>query len=260
MRLLQTFAGHVITGAASAVVASLFVLAVVLFCQVADTGSAADWIASVANIAMAIITGLAFIVARSWLPQLMTQEGYKEAIRLVNEQYIQLGPGNAAGQSAESAMKAFREQNENNASASLEAYADALNHFRLCLQAGDAALQEIRETRFRLDTYGLTIHHVYAASIDNMVTAYEHALQSAWWLCEVLTKDASLRLQARNPHLSYNSLNWPAITLAVRKTDTAEGVEAQYQNVAEYMDAMVKSHQTVFSPHPPVGKLFCLRK
>lgn len=49
MRWLQVVADHLITGAASAGVACLFVLAVVLFYQVAETGSAADWVASVAN-------------------------------------------------------------------------------------------------------------------------------------------------------------------------------------------------------------------
>ncbi|ELR8757081.1 hypothetical protein PXV26_004433 [Escherichia coli] len=94
MKWLQVIAGYLITGAASAGVVCLFVLTVVLFCQVAETGSAADWVASVANIMMAITAALAFIVARNWLPQLTTQEGYKLAIRLVNEYVLPLDKTN----------------------------------------------------------------------------------------------------------------------------------------------------------------------
>ncbi|EKS6156611.1 hypothetical protein QCB07_004837 [Salmonella enterica] len=79
MKWLQVISGYLITDTASAVAAYLFVLAVVLFCQLTDTGSAADWIASVANTVMAITAIFAFIVARNWLPQLTTQEGYKLA-------------------------------------------------------------------------------------------------------------------------------------------------------------------------------------
>lgn len=94
MKWLQVMAGYLITGVTSAGVVCLFVLTVVLFCQVAETGSAADWVASVANIMMAITAALAFIVARNWLPQLTTQEGYKLAIRLVNEYVLPLDKTN----------------------------------------------------------------------------------------------------------------------------------------------------------------------
>ncbi|RJL48700.1 hypothetical protein D5078_02615 [Pectobacterium carotovorum] len=260
MRWLQVIAGYLITGAASAGVACLFVLAVVLFSQVAETGSAADWIASIANAAMAVTAVLAFNAARSWLPQLKMQEGYKEAISLVNEQYIQLGSDNPLIQPVEAVIQTFRVQNTNNATATLAAYIDALNDLGVYLHGADATLQEIRQTQFRLNTYGLTVHRHYASSVALMITAFEHALQSAWWLCELLTKDASLRHKAHTSSLRYNSLNWPALSLAVKKAETAANIEAQYQNVKQYLDAMVAAHDAVFSQHPSVGHLFHYKK
>lgn len=54
MKWSKVMPSYLITGVASAGVACLFVLAVALLCRVAETGSAADWVASVANVVMAI--------------------------------------------------------------------------------------------------------------------------------------------------------------------------------------------------------------
>lgn len=249
-----------LAGAAGGVISCLFVLAAVLFYELSDTGSPADWIASIANAAMAVTAVLAFNAARSWLPQLKIQEGYKEAIRLVNEQYIQLGADNPLSQPVEAVIQAFRVLNTNSTSGSLGTYIEALNDLGVYLHGAEETLQDIRQTQFRLNTYGLTIHRNYASSVAGMTTAFEHALQSAWWLCELLTKDASLRCQAHTPPPRYNSLNWPAITLGVKKAQTAANVETQYLNVTQYLDAMMAAHSAVFNQHPSVGHLFHFKK
>ncbi|ECW3621162.1 hypothetical protein J4I24_004278 [Salmonella enterica] len=259
-RLCEAVLNTLLAGAAGGGIGCLFVLATVLFYELSGTGSAADWIASIANAAMAVTAILAFNAARSWLPQLKIQEGYKEAISLVNEQYIQLGADNPLTQSVEAVIQTFQVQNNDNTTATLTAHIEALNDLAVHLQAASATLQEIRQTQFRLNTYGLTIHRHYAASVANMITAFEHALQSAWWLCELLTKDASLHCQAHTPPPRYNSLNWPAITLGIKKAETAANIEAQHQNVKQYLDAMMTAHDAVFSQHPSVGHLFHYKK
>lgn len=75
--------------------ACLSVLVFILFYQVSNTGSAAEWIAFVAIVSMAVTAVLAFKVAGSWLPQLTTQEVYKLAIELVNDHYIGLSMQNS---------------------------------------------------------------------------------------------------------------------------------------------------------------------
>lgn len=260
MKRFQVIAGYLIAGAASAGITCLFILVFVLFSQVAETGSAADWVASVANVVMAITAVLAFVVARSWLPQLTTQEGYKEAIRLVNDQYIQLGPDNTLGLRVDCAMQAYRAQIQSSTSSKIDSYLDTINSLTISLYEAEAVLKEIRETQFRLNTYGLTIHYVYAPSVDDMIKAFELAQASARLLCELLLNDANLRYQANIPPQHYSSLNGLAMALALNKGETAKGAEEQYQNVTEYLANMVESHQIVFSRHPPVGKLFCFRK
>ncbi|BBV79284.1 TPA: hypothetical protein R8G53_005590 [Citrobacter braakii] len=92
---IKTLTRYLIAGVAGGGTACLSVLVFILFYQVKNTGSAADWIASLANASMAVTAVLAFKVARSWLPQLTTQEGYKLAIELVNDHYIWLGMQNS---------------------------------------------------------------------------------------------------------------------------------------------------------------------
>lgn len=56
---------------------------------------------------MAVTAIAAFVVARSWLPQLTTQEGYKLAIRLVNEEVLALDSDNQLKQQLHNAVQKF---------------------------------------------------------------------------------------------------------------------------------------------------------
>nr|WP_261905556.1 hypothetical protein [Escherichia coli]CAH8250733.1 Uncharacterised protein [Escherichia coli] len=55
---------------------------------------AAAWLSMLFNGVMALAAVRDYLTARKWVPQLTTQEGYKVAISLVNEEYIYLGMQN----------------------------------------------------------------------------------------------------------------------------------------------------------------------
>jgi len=157
-------------------------------------------------------------------------------------------------------MLVFRALNENTQAVNFQAYADALSDLGIFLQAGDAVQQEIKDARFRLDIYGLTASRKYSSSIKDMVCAFDNSLGTAWWLLKLLTDDADLRYQANMPPLRYNTLNFPAIKLALRKAETAAGIETQYLSFTEHLDKMMGFHTAIFSQRLPIGKLFRLRK
>lgn len=247
------------TALTAAIGTALLVLLIVLFYELNLTGSAADWLATLFNAVVAITAIAAFVVARSWLPQLTTQEGYKEAIQLVNEQYIQLGPDNSLGQSAEAAMKAFREQNENNASASLSSYSEALNNFSVYLQAADAVLHEIKKTQFRLNTYGLTEAPNYEKPLETMIKEFRASLTEGNRLLDLLFENYECRCKAQMP-TRYNELNTHHLILGLKANETAALIEEQYQRFTTASANMVAAHQAVFSEKPTIGELFVPRK
>ncbi|SNY79799.1 hypothetical protein [Enterobacter sp. CC120223-11] len=249
-----------LAGAAGGGIACLSVLLGVWIYRMSETGSAADWVSVACNIATVGIAWAAFKVARSWLPQLTTQEGYKEAIRLVNEQYIELGPESYLAGHAEKAMQAFRAVNEEDHPDRISACTTALDELLIALEAGYALQREIKEARFRLSTYGLTVAGRYEPDLTRMSCAFDDALDSSQWLLKLLSDDLRLRYEAKMPPLRYNSLNWSAIKLALRKTETAEGMEKQYQALMEHLSTMADNHTALFSHHPPVGRLFILKK
>ncbi|WAG36382.1 hypothetical protein [Vibrio parahaemolyticus] len=260
MKPLQVMAGYFITGAASAGVACLFVLAVVLFCQALVTGSAADWVSSVANIVMAITAVLAFITARSWLPQLMTQEGYKEAIRLVNDQYIQLSPVNPLEHHTDKAINAFRQLNEKGFAALDRTYDDILQEMSSQVNVYTAVKQEIRDTHFRLNTYGLVVAKKYAFDLKQMTEAFELAHDSALKLMSFLAGDLLLRKEANAPTEHYNKVNTAILILSMHQQKRADHVEELYRGFAAHHRKMTDSYNAVFSHHPSVGKLYTVKR
>lgn len=123
------------TAVSAAAGTALLVAVIVLVNDLRLTGSAADWLAAVCNAVVAAAAVGAFLVARSWLPQLTTLEGYKEALKLVNELFSQLITNYPLLSPAEQVMYHYREHQRNSPTPRLEPYREALNNLYVFLQA-----------------------------------------------------------------------------------------------------------------------------
>jgi hypothetical protein len=247
-----------LTAAISAALTCLFLLVVSLLFGLKESGSAADWLATLFNGVVAIAAVAAFIVARSWLAQLTTQEGYKTAIQLVNDQYIQLGEYHRPAAAVEKAMSEFDKCAIAGPIGNLDSYNEAIRILTIELQNARLNWEEIKNFRFCLDTYGLTEAPRYKADLETMVAAFEASLPLGEGLLTSLTSDNRRRLAAKvKPGLftSDGEENW-----RTRLAADGQKLGADYEIYKAAISKMRVVHAKVFSDHPPIGKLFKVRK
>ncbi|WDF99844.1 hypothetical protein PSR30_04550 [Pectobacterium carotovorum subsp. carotovorum] len=167
---------------------ALLILLVVLGHDIIRTGSAADWIAAIANVAMAITAVLAFVVARSWLPQLTTQEGYKLAISLVNEDVLTLGEDNPLKDSLHHAVNAFTALSEQERLIRGEI---VLKELWGIYTRADNQVRNIQRLQKQMATYGLMPAPGRAKAFSDMMQALNdvnHRARAQWVLLMALTR------------------------------------------------------------------------
>lgn len=249
-RVLQTFA----------VMAFALLLLIILFGQTVKDSGPAEWLSAGLNLVMAGAAVAAYLTARSWLPQLTTQEGYREAIGLVNEQFIQLGPFNPLAAAAGNVVEAFRKYNETKTGEDLFAYTETVNELARNLKTADSVRQTIRKTQFRLNTYGLKAAEPYATNIEAMTTAFDEVRGQGWWFVKLLTEDLTRHYQARKPPLRYWDINYDALILDMKKAQTEETIESLYLLFTGKLEGMVDRHDAIFMRNPAIGDLFIVRK
>jgi|GEM_PF-6350336 len=124
-----------------------------------------------------------------------------------------------------------------------------------------AAVQEqIRDTHFRLNTYGLLVAKKYAFHLERMNEAFSHAHDSALRLMYFLAEDLLLRQQANAPSEQYNKVNTAFLSLWMNKQKRAEHAEELYRDFSAHHRTMTDSYNAVFSRHPSVGKLYTVKR
>lgn len=257
LKALRSARGSLTAGAASAAVTCLFVLVTVLAYQVAVAGSAADWIASLANAVMAVTAVLAFIVARSWLPQLTTQEGYKLAIQLVNDHYMWLGMQNSVMPDVSMALRYIRHQVDGESMEGSEQTAESI-----IKKLDEAVLRhkvrrdKMEQIRFCLRTYGLRPAVKYAERFHELDRAYRHAADAAGEILRI-TEETYRRYNKYPP----DSRDGAGGSL-IREIYTPLFEEAwdRFMVLSEQFRQMVKVHDAIFSSEPSVGELFVVKK
>ncbi|HGH0375154.1 hypothetical protein B4902_21720 [Yersinia frederiksenii] len=235
---------------------ALLILLIVLVYDLRLTGSAADWLATVFNGVMATAAVAAFLVARSWLPQLTTQEGYKTAIGLVNDQYSQLGKDHLPGVAADKAVEAFREQAEAGLGTSLDKYDNAVNLLRVSLEAVQSITSEINNARFCLATYGLTEAPRYKTDLGAMVSAFEASLPLGEELLKKLNSDLSHRRIANTKTQSKSGMTEGYMLWITRLEQDGQLLLAQYESYNSAITTLQQAHAAVFDKRPAIGKLF----
>lgn len=167
---------------------ALMILLVVLGHDLIRTGIAADWIASIANAVMAITAVFAFFVARSWLPQLTTQEGYKMAIRLVNEDVLSLGEDNLLKHNVHVAINKFTGLKEREQMVTGEM---VLSELKDIYERADSQVRSIQTQMKKMATYGLAPAPARQAEFDAMMQAlkaFASLAKSQWVLLMALTR------------------------------------------------------------------------
>jgi len=256
---IKTFAGYLIAGATGGGVACLSVLIFILFYQVKNTGSAAEWIASVANASMAVTAVLVFKVARSWLPQLTTQEGYKLAIELVNDHYIWLGPQNNLLRKAGWSMAYICHlQDGKTMEGSTVSYEDVIASLNTVLIEHKNRRDTMEKIRFRLGTYGLCEAPTIRARFEVLDGAYFKACDAASTLREILTEMKNiLTLVPTYKPGSGMMFNEPVDEKLMLNRNHAEQI---YEKLSENYSLMLNTYSELFSAHPSIGKLFEVRK
>lgn len=255
---LKTAAGLVLTGAGSALGACLVMLIVILFYQLAHTGSAADWILAIANVAMAVAAVAAFLVARSWLPQLTTQEGYKLAIELVNDHYIWLGVQNSVLKDVQLPVCYILHQFDRESMAGSDIKVDELiEKLEQAVLLHKKRRDKMKQIYFRLGTYGLRVTGAFEDRFLALDTAYMHAADGAGSILQILkeTREQSGILPSNDSPLYIGGE-------LVRDTYKLGAFQASglFTEVSKQFQQMVEIHTSIFSPNPSIDKLFEIRR
>lgn len=250
----------VLTAVISAALTCLVLLVGALLFGLTETGSAADWLAVVTNSIVAVGAVGAFIVARRWLPQLTTQEGYKEAIRLVNVHYISLSEDNRLWADAKQAKAYFDALHDNFKAHDCGAYMDAVDLLEDSANAETTRQDKVARIAFRLNTYGLQFSDRYKTHLEHLEAAFRDTVHAAVQLESLLSTDLEIQrryegLGGEDPHISEKvGVLWEE--RHALKTD----VDETFERLRRHWYAMTSAHARIFTHKPAIGDLFVVRR
>ncbi|MEQ9887227.1 hypothetical protein ABRP55_11795 [Pectobacterium zantedeschiae] len=256
-RVLVALSEGLFIVATAAAGTALLILLVVLGHDLIRTGSAADWIAAIANVAMAITAVLAFVVARSWLPQLTTQEGYKLAIQLVNTDVLALGEDNPLKRDVRAEVEKFTRLNEREQRISGET---VLKDLKAIYERAEKQVKAIQKLQDQMATYGLAPAPDRAVAFKAMVQALKQFVGRAraqWVLLTVTARggidSGSLQdLTEMDTHAMISKLaagtEW--IELSAEELRESDGAWAQ----------MVENQKAFLGSDSRIGKLFTVHR
>lgn len=241
------------TALAAGTGSAVLILLMVLFHELHLTGTAADWLGVLCNIVIAGTAVAAFKVARSWLPQMATQEGYKLAITLVNEHYICLGLKNSLALDTGKAVNYIRHQVDRKSLEGFSVTADELiDALEIAVRSHKTRQETMEEIRFRLATYGLRESDAYRDRFQALDQAYMIASAAAAAILVALK--STKKLQTVFPSTDSELMNAQLIR-ELYIPDMVEAVERQ-KLLLEQFRRMVDLHDDIFASRPPIGKLY----
>jgi len=254
MRLIDV----ALTATISAALTCLFLLVAALVFSMKESGSAVDWLAALFNGVVAIAAVAAFIVARSWLPQLTTQEGYKLAIELVNDHYICLGIQNSVLTDVSLPVSCIRHQYDRKSmSGSPLTIGELVNTLGLAVQQHKTRWDKMDQIRFRLGTYGLRVSGAFEDRFQELDNAYQAASDAAESILETLKNTHDLHKK----HPSTDSeLHFQGELIREMYMQYVDMANEQYAVVNKQYQLMADIHKRIFSSCPSIGQLFEVRK
>lgn len=250
----------VLTTVISAALTCLVLLVGGLLFGLTETGSAADWLAVVTNSIVAVGAVGAFIVARRWLPQLTTQEGYKEAIRLVNDHYISLSEDNRLLSDAKLAKENFDALHDNFNAHKYAAYRQAVDPLTNSVSEEKTRQEQMARIAFRLNTYGLQFSDHYKTYLEQMEAAFRDTVHLACQLVSLLNTDLDIQrryesLDGEDLHTSENVGELWEERYALKTK-----VDETFKRLQEQWYTMTSAHARIFTHKPAIGDLFVVRR
>jgi len=256
---LQRLIDVALTAAISAALTCLFLLVAALVFSLKESGSAADWLATLFNGVVAFAAVAAFFVARSWLPQLTTQEGYKLAIELVNDHYIWLGLQNNLLRNVGLPLAYIRHlQDGKTMSDSAVSYEGVMESLEQTILDHKVRLDTIDMIRFRLATYGLYEADPVRASFQALDSAYRDACDAAGQLRLILLGMNKTLNRVPGYKPDSGMMSWEPIDEILLKH--RNDAQQTYEALSHHYSRMQKAHGELFNSKPTIGKLFRVRK
>ncbi|EGI5923284.1 hypothetical protein AE372_004164 [Salmonella enterica subsp. enterica serovar Colindale] len=222
----------------------------------------ATWLMVLLTAVITRATVGAWSVAQKWLPQLTTQEGYKDAIRLINDHYLWLRENNnalcAGAKLAATAFRQFQVQRWTPAQG-VASYQEALSHFNATIEESLRHQTHIDMLHAQLATYGLDVAAGYAERVQAIRAALRESLEKARALFTELDVDLRQRKRACDHYSRSNDLDAEYILLQMRQEKAQQRVAELLCQVAVAWKKMTRTQAEIFSPRPTVAQLFEIR-
>lgn len=253
---LHTLAVVAITGVAMSIL-------LLLFDQTVKDSGPAEWLSALLNLVMAVAAVLAYRKASEWLPQLTTQEGYKLAISLVNEEFIWLGNKNPLLHEAASlcaaAREAFTERHRRGANKSLS---QAITRLENVIEESKRRNDAIEMAMFRMQTYGLLVAEERAVSMNAMLRGHADSFSYAIALLAPIRSNHDNRMERMSTPVSHShpEQNTWLREIAENDTHTLKESDEAYKKLHTAWHQMVKGHEDMIGSDHRIGKLFIVRK
>ncbi|EML8489980.1 hypothetical protein WAB73_003209 [Salmonella enterica subsp. enterica] len=205
----------------------------------------------------------AWSVAQKWLPQLTTQEGYKDAIRLINDHYLWLGEKNnvlCAG--AERAAAAFRQLQAQGwtPAQGVASYQAALSCFNADIEESLRHQTRIDMLHAQLATYGLDVAAGYADRVRAIRAALRESLEKARALLIELDGDLRQRQRACEHFSRTNDPDSEYLLFQMKKEKAQQRVAELLGQVTVAWEKMTSTQADIFSQRPTVAQLFDIRR
>jgi len=256
----QRIGAVALTAVISAALTCLMLLVVALLFGLKESGSAADWLAVVTNGIVAVGAVGAFVVARRWLPQLTTQEGYKEALQLVNKHYIWLGHQNPLLKQAGWAMTRFNALQANFTAHCDGAYREVIDPLATSVNNEKLRKDEVERIEFRLNTYGLRFSDRYKTRLEQLEGAFKHAVHAAATLQSHLQTDLGIQRRYNNIQPTDPQMAGKVSALQNERAALKTDVVQAYEALETHWNQMASAHARIFNHAPAIGDLFVVRR
>ncbi|MEN0569821.1 hypothetical protein AAIG30_11355 [Serratia nevei] len=249
-----------LTAVISAALTCFMLLVVALLFGLKESGSAADWLAVVTNGVVAVGAVGAFVVARRWLPQLTTQEGYKEAIQLVNKHYIWLGHQNPLLKDAGWAMTRFNALQADFNAYGYDAYQEAIAPLATSVNNQKNRKDEVERIAFRLNTYGLQFSDRYKTRLEQLEGAFQNTVHAAATLRSHLRTDLNIQHRYHSLHPKNLQTVGTISDLHDERVALKTDVDQAYKALETFWNQMASAHASIFNHKPAIGDLFVVRR
>ncbi|SFF38438.1 hypothetical protein SAMN03159428_04942 [Kosakonia radicincitans] len=249
---------------AFAVVAFALLILIILFGQTVKDSGPAEWLSALLNLVMAGAAVAAYLTASSWLPQLTTQEGYKEAIGLVNQEFIMLGERNRLSRVAwtvrSTAEDWCAERYGRNAADRLSA---DIKRFQEILHEERNRKETIALALFRMKTYGLQVSPEKERAMHSMLETHALIIKLGFTLLNISNRFISERKTLISMTVSFgreNEREERRKQLENNGTAMVHALNLKCREIQNAWEQMKNAQATFFGGDHRIGKLFHVSK